>query len=104
MEISISELRTIISSSVDAGVQNYIKTKEPENDRIKQADAKRYIEKVGFQPVMLRKWVDERLLTPQKSGSSQNSAVWYSLSEIKELIFTLKAQEIMRKERCWKKK
>ena len=50
MEITIEDLRRIIASSVDVGVQKYIKTKEPENDRMKQSEAQRYIQKLGYQP------------------------------------------------------
>ena len=94
MEITIEDLRRIIASSVDVGVQNYIKTKEPENDRMKQSEAQRYIQKLGYQPVMLTKWVHEDMLRPIKTGKSRNSPVVYSLAEIKELIFSLQAHRI----------
>lgn len=52
MEITLNQLRNIISASADIGVQRYIKTRDPEDDRIKQEDAKRYLEKMGYQPIM----------------------------------------------------
>lgn len=83
-----------VSTAVDAGVQAYIKSVEPSQDRIKQADAKRYIAKLGFQPVMLSKWADAHLLTPVKVGEAQNSAVWYSLAEIKNVITSIQLKKI----------
>ena len=83
-----------VSTAVDAGVQAYIKSVEPSQDRIKQADAKRYIAKLGFQPVMLSKWADAHLLTPIKVGEAQNSAVWYSLAEIKNVITSIQLKKI----------
>lgn len=83
-----------VSTAVDAGVQAYIKSVEPSQDRIKQADAKRYIAKLGFQPVMLIKWADAHLLTPVKVGEAQNSAVWYSLAEIKNVITSIQLKKI----------
>ena len=89
MKISLNQLRNIISASADIGAQRYIKTMEPESDRIKQEEAKRYLEKMGYQPVMLKKRRKDNLLVPVKMGDSRNSAVWYSLTDIKELIFSL---------------
>ena len=47
MEISLADLRKIITSAVEVGVENYMKAREPETDMLKQADAKRYLSKVG---------------------------------------------------------
>jgi len=98
MKISLNQLRNIISASADIGVQRYIKTMEPESDRIKQEEAKRYLEKMGYQPVMLKKWRRDNLLVPVKMGDSRNSAVWYSLTDIKELIFSLQTHALIMKQ------
>ena len=95
MEITLNQLRNIISASADIGVQRYIKTRDPEDDRIKQEDAKRYLERMGYQPIMLKKWRKDNLLVPVKMGDARNSAVWYSLTDIKELIFTLQTHSLM---------
>lgn len=94
MNIAISDLLGFVTQAVDAGVQQYIKTVEPAADRIKQADAKRYLSKLGFQPALLAKWVNARLITPVKSGDTQNSAVWYSLTDIKKLIASIRLKQI----------
>ena len=98
MEITLNQLRNIISASADIGVQRYIKTRDPENDRVKQEDAKRYLEKMGYQPIMLKRWRKDNLLVPVKMGDSCNSAVWYSLTEIKELIFSLQTHALIMKQ------
>lgn len=94
MEMSLDSLFDFVEKAVDAGIQGYLKKTEPAADRIKQADARRYIKRYGFQPVMLRKWVDARLLTPIKVGEKQNSAVWYSLADIKKVICTMQLRRI----------
>ena len=94
MNIEIRELLDFVTQAVDAGVQSYIKSIEPEQDIIKQAEAKRYIAKLGYRPVMLQRWVNERLLTPVKTGDSQNASVVYSLSDIKMLISTLRLKQM----------
>lgn len=94
MNIKLEELHDFVSLAVDAGIQSYLSKIEPNSDRIKQADAKRYISRYGFQPVMLQKWVNARMLTPIKSGEKQNSAVWYSLADIKKVICSINLKRI----------
>ena len=94
MNIALEELHDFVSFAVDAGIQGYLKRVEPASDRIKQADAKRYIARYGYQPAMLGKWVDSHLLTPVKTGNKKNSAVWYSLAEIKKVIRAIKLKQI----------
>lgn len=83
-----------VELAVDAGVQRYRRSIEPEDDRVNQAEAKKYIARLGYRPVMLRRWVDNRLLTPVKVGDKQNSPVYYSMADIKTLLTTLKLKEL----------
>lgn len=94
MNIPLEDLHEFVRLAVDAGIQTYISHTEPTADRIKQSDAKRYISRQGFQPVMLKKWVQARLITPVKLGEAQNSAVWYSLADIKKVISSLELKRI----------
>lgn len=94
MNIELGELLSLMTEAVDAGVQTYIKSIEPTSDYIKQSEAKRYIAKLGYKPVMLQRWVDDRLLTPVKTGERQNATVLYSMSDIKTLISTLRLKNI----------
>lgn len=86
----MKDLLAFVSEAVDAGVQRYMKSCDPQTDLIKQAEAKRYIRRLGYRPVMLQRWVDARLLTPVKTGDAQNAAVMYSLSDIKTLVSSLR--------------
>lgn len=94
MDIEIGDLLAFVTHAVDAGVQTYMRSVEPSADRITQADAKRFVKKMGFQPVMIRKWSDARLLTPVKTGDAQNAKVTYSLAEIKKVISSLKLKQM----------
>ena len=93
----MKDLLDFVTCAVDAGVQSYIRSIEPEQDYIKQSEAKRYISKLGYKPVMLQRWVNAHLLTPVKTGVTQNAAVLYSLSDIKKLICALRLKEITNK-------
>ena len=94
MNIELRELLSLMTEAVDAGVQSYIRSVEPTKDFIKQSEAKRFIAKLGYKPVMLQHWVNKHLLTPVKTGEAQNAVVLYSLSEIKTLISTLRLKDI----------
>ena len=94
MEISLDQLLQFTTMAVNAGVQAYIRQTDPETDRIKQSEARRYISKMGFRPSMLRKWVDVVLLKVVKTSEQQNAAVWYSLAEIKNLISSIRLKEM----------
>lgn len=94
MEILLQQLLDWTQKAVEAGVQEYIRHTEPTSDRIKQAEAKRYIARMGFKPVMLEKWVRAGLLHKVKTGDTQNSAAWYSLAEIKNLVSTIELKKI----------
>ena len=94
IEITLQDLQRFVSQAVDAGIQSYERTRDPKSDRIKQSDAKRYLSRCGIQPAMLKKWSEVHLITPVKSGDSQNAAVWYSLADIKRAVCTLRLKDI----------
>lgn len=94
MNIEMKDLLDFVTQAVDAGVQQYIRTIEPDQDIIKQSDAKRYISKLGYKPSTLQRWVNARLLTPVKTGDAQNASVVYSLTDIKTLISALRLKQM----------
>lgn len=94
INISLHDLLGLLSTAVAAGVQDYIKGIDPEQDSVKQSEAKRYLKTRGYKPVMLQKWVDAGLLHPVKTGDTQNCATIYSLAEIKKAISTVKLKAI----------
>lgn len=97
MQIELRDLLALLTDAVDAGVQKYVQSIDPHADMIKQAEAKRYITRLGYKSVMLQKWTDSHLLTPIKTGDAQNAAVWYSLAEIKNVISSLRLKGITSK-------
>ena len=96
LEIKLSELTEIISTSVDAGIQAYMRETNPKGDRIKKTEAKRYITRCGFQPSILDKWQDAGLIHGAKPATStaKNACEWYSLAEIKTLISAIKLKKV----------
>lgn len=90
MNIELKDLLSLVTDAVDAGVQKYVRSCDPSADYIKQGEAKRYLQKLGFKAAMLQRWVDGGLLTPVKTSDAQNASVLYSMADIKALISSIR--------------
>lgn len=97
MDIELKDLLAFVTEAVDAGVQSYVRSIDPQSDYVKQGEAKRYLQRMGFRPAMLQRWVDARLLTPVKTGDAQNASVLYSMADIKALISSIRLKDIANK-------
>ena len=97
MDIELKDLLALMTDAVDAGVQQYVRSCDPQADYIKQGEAKRYISRLGFRPAMLQRWVDSGLLTPVKTGDAQNASVIYSLADIKALVSSIRLKGMTNK-------
>ena len=97
MDIELKDLLALMTDAVDAGVQQYVRSCDPQSDFIKQGEAKRYISRLGFRPAMLQRWVDGGLLTPVKTGDAQNASVLYSLADIKALVSSIRLKAVTNK-------
>lgn len=97
MDIELKDLLSLVSDAVDAGVQKYVRSCDPGADYIKQGEAKRYLQKLGFKAAMLQRWVDGGLLTPVKTGDAQNASVLYSLADIKALVSSIRLKGMTNK-------
>lgn len=97
MEIELKDLLSLVTDAVDAGVQKYMRSCDPQADYVKQGEAKRYLQRLGFKAAMLQRWVDGGLLTPVKTGDAQNASVIYSLADIKALVSSIRLKTITNK-------
>lgn len=97
MNIELKDLLDFVAEAVDAGVQKYVRSCDPQSDFIKQREAKRYLSRLGFRPALLQRWVDSGLLTPVKTGDAQNASVLYSLADIKTLVSSIRLKDITNK-------
>ena len=94
MNIELKDLLALVTDAVDAGVQQYVRSCNPDADYVKQGEAKRYLQKLGFKAAMLQRWVDGGLLTPVKTGDAQNASVLYSLADIKALVSSIRLKQM----------
>lgn len=94
MNISLEQLMSYTTQAVEAGIHGYIQNLNPRKDKIKQSDAKRLLESKGISQTKLKEWVDLQLLNPQKTSSSRNAAVWYSIAEIEKVICSVQLKKM----------
>lgn len=97
MDIELKDLLALMTDAVDAGVQKYVRSCDPDADYIKQGEAKRYLQRLGFKAAMLQRWTDSGLLTPVKTGDAQNASVIYSLADIKALVSSVRLKGMTNK-------
>lgn len=94
VEMTLEDLKRFVSDCCSAAVQDYVRGVDPERDKVKQSEAKRYLKSRGFMPVMLKRWTSIGLLHPQKTGETQNCATLYSLAELKQAISAMRLKAI----------
>ena len=93
--MDLVQIMDIIKSAVDAGIQEYKRSVEPDVDYVTQSEAQRYIRRMGYRPSIIFKWKSENLLTPVKTGDSKNSSVLYSMAEIKKLVCSIQIKNLL---------
>lgn len=92
--MNIQKLNEITRLAVDAGIQSYMQRVSPATDKVNQSEAQRFLFYRGFRPAILARWVREGLIKGRKTGKGRNARVYYSLSDIKNLLLTLKSKEL----------
>ena len=95
INVDLLQIMDVIKSAVDAGIQEYKRSVEPDIDYVTQSEAQRYLRRLGYRPSILFKWKSENLLTPVKTGDSKNSSVLYSLAEIKKLVCSIQIKNLL---------
>ena len=77
MNISLTDFQRLVTIAVDAGIQGFLKSREPQTDRIKQSEAKRFLVERVYQRTARLRWVEAGLVTLRKKGKARHAAVWY---------------------------
>ena len=95
INVDLLQIMDVIKSAVDAGIQEYKRSVEPDIDYVTQSEAQRYLRRLGYRPSILFKWKSENLLTPVKTGDSKNSSVLYSMAEIKKLVCSIQIKNLL---------
>ena len=75
----------IVQQAMFLGQVQYMTMIRPENDKIKEREAIRYLRRIGYGANDLFEWVQQGLVHRRKDGE-RNSSVYYSLKEIQKQI------------------
>jgi len=78
-------LDRIVQQAMFLGQVQYMTMIEPETDKMKQREARRYLIRRGYDQKVLDEWVNAGLVNRRKDGEG-NAPVYYSLKEIQRQI------------------
>ena len=91
--VTLQDLQQLITNAVDAGIQSYVKERNPKGDRVNKSTAQRYLKRQGLSGSLLDKWEDAGLISSYRTSDSRNASRYYSLADIKKLLTTVRLKE-----------
>lgn len=92
VEIEYEALQGIVRQAVFLGQIQYRSMVTPASNRIKQREARRYLQQIGYKPSVLDEWVEHGYVHRHQNGE-RNSAVYYSLMEIQRQVVATEAKK-----------
>ncbi len=93
MVIELSELKHIIAQSAQLGAAAFQKLLEPTSDYVSQRDVRKWLKRIGQEPDILNKMLEQGLVHPQRMGEAVNSKIVYSIVEMLAAISAINIQE-----------
>ena len=93
VEVELSTLQNIVEQAAYQSQIQYRRLVTPDHDKLKQREAKRYLQQLGYEPKILDEWVQCGFVHKHKDGQ-RNSAVYYSLREIQRQLTAIKKRVI----------
>ena len=91
-EVELSTLQNIVEQAAYNSQIQYRRLVTPDHDKVKQREAKRYLQQLGYEPKVLDEWVQYGFIHRRKDGE-RNSAVYYSLIEIQRQIVAVEMKK-----------
>lgn len=92
--IKLQTLMELCASAVDAGVQEYRRSIEPEQDYVKRSEIKRYVSRMGFKPCIIDRWIADGLLK-QRQDNGKNTSCLFSFADTKKLLMSIRLKNVM---------
>lgn len=88
---SLESLKELMHTCVELGYIRGQVAMLPSSDKIRKKDAENLLVRNGLQKVLLRRWVGQGLIVENKGD--KNSPIWYSLTQIMEMIGAIRYKE-----------
>ena len=92
--IGLQTLMELCASAVDAGVQEYRRSIEPEQDAVKRSELKRYVIRMGFKPCIVDRWIADGLLK-QRQDNGKNTSCLFSFADTKKLLMSVRLKNVL---------
>lgn len=94
MEMSFSDIQSIVADSVQLGYMYAIKSFEPVTDTIKECELNAWCLSVGIDKRIVVKLIKHGSLKKRRTGTARNSPFVYSKSDIKQAMLSLSLSNI----------
>ena len=91
-EVELSTLQNIVEQAAYNSQIQYRRLVTPDHDKVKQREAKRYLQQLVYEPKLLDEWVQCGFVRKHKDGQ-RNSAVYYSLREIQRQLTAIEKKK-----------
>ena len=95
--MTTEQLQKVIAQAVSLGMTLQWNMIRPEDDKLKQREAWRLLERQGFSRTDLMDWVKAGYVRRYKKDTKKaaNAAVWYSMRDIQKHIITIRTAEML---------
>lgn len=93
MEVSITELGSIISDFVRVGYNSAVRDYEPAQDLLRQSEVKKWLKFRKIEFKQFQSLVEKGLIHARK-GNSVNSPLYYSKAEIQKSMATMRINNL----------
>lgn len=94
IEMTYEALGNIVQQAFTAGMLQYRTMVRPESDKVKQREAKRYLQQLGYEPKLLDDLVEQRRIHRRKDGDAKsNCSVYYSMREIQKQLAVIEMKK-----------
>lgn len=90
----IRELDAVIRNCVTLGMLQYKAMIEPQGDRIKLSEAKRYVMGLGLPSTFIKACEDRGVLHRRKDGEKRNCTVYFSRRELQKCVVESKVLDL----------
>ena len=93
VKMKMETLQNIVQQSLFLGMVQYQSMIRPEDDKVKQREAVRYLKRRGYEPKCLKEWTERGYIHRRKTGDSPTSPVMYSILEIQRHITAIEMKK-----------
>lgn len=90
MDISLFQLKELISEMTEVGYMRAVRQYEPHMDEVSRREVLGWFKILGLEPSFLEKMESEGLVKGKRKGAGKNSPVYYSKVKVKEALASLK--------------